>query len=140
MNEQLEMIRKICDSKKHKNPIRDIMRECRRDQPEIVCLCGSTRFMEAFQAANLKETLAGRIVLSVGCNTKADSDIFKFYEYEDMIGVKGKLDELHKRKIDLADEVLVLNVDGYIGDSTRSEIEYAEANGKPVRYLQPLNS
>lgn len=140
MNEQLEMIRKICDSKKHKNPIRDIMRECRRDQPEIVCLCGSTRFMEAFQAANLKETMAGKIVLSVGCNTKADSDIFKFYEYEDMIGAKGALDELHKRKIDLADEVLVLNVDGYIGDSTRSEIEYAEANGKPVRYLQPLNA
>ena len=49
---------------------------------------------------------------------------------------KLALDELHKRKIDLADEVFVLNVGGYIGSSTRSEIEYAEAHGKPVTYLE----
>jgi cell division protein FtsB len=58
---------------------------------------------------------------------------------------KIALDELHKRKIDLADEVLVLNVGGYIGESTRSEIEYARKLGKPVRYLEsaanlPLNA
>jgi hypothetical protein len=51
--------------------------------------------------------------------------------------VKEIVDEVHKRKIDLADEVLVLNIDGYIGESTRSEINYAMAHGKPVRYIEP---
>lgn len=106
--------------------------------PEIVCLCGSTRFGEAFQAANLKETLAGKIVLSIGCNMKSDSEIFGHLPQAELDEIKIRLDELHKRKIDLSDEVLVLNVGGYIGDSTRSEIEYAEANHVPVRYLEPL--
>jgi len=101
-----------------------------KTKPTIVCLCGSTRFMDAFRAANLRETLAGRIVLTVGCDTKSD----------DMLGLgestKRMLDELHKRKIDLADEILVLNVGGYIGQSTRGEIDYAVANGKRVRWLE----
>lgn len=104
-------------------------------KPTIVCLCGSTRFMEAFQAANLRETLAGKIVLSVSCNTKSDSDLLKMGELTEE--VKAQLDELHKRKIDLADEILVLNVGGYIGDSTRSEIAYAFRHGKVVRWLEP---
>lgn len=98
-------------------------------RPKIICLCGSTRFMEAFQQANLRETLAGNIVLTVGCDTKRciwPKDI------------KEKLDELHMRKIDLADEVFVLNVGGYVGESTRNEIAYAKATGKPVNYLEPL--
>jgi hypothetical protein len=104
--------------------------------PKIVCLCGSTRFMEAFQSANLNETVQGNIVLSVGCNTQSDADLFgsQFEKTE----LKRQLDDLHKRKIDLADEVLVLNVGGYVGESTRSEIEYATATGKPVRYLEPI--
>lgn len=108
-----------------------------RFKPRIVCLCGSTRFYEAFQQANYSETMAGRIVLSVG-----------FYPHSSAIHGHGEgvghnsvekvaLDELHKRKIDLADEVFVLNVGGYIGESTRSEIEYALAHDKPVRYLEP---
>lgn len=103
--------------------------------PTVVCLCGSTRFMEAFQQANLSETLAGRIVLSVGCNTKSDVDLLAAGEMTPAL--KAELDELHKRKIDLADEVLVLNVGGYIGESTRSEVEYALAHGKVVRWLEP---
>ena len=99
--------------------------------PRIVCLCGSTRFMEAFQEANLRETLAGRIVLSVGCDTKSDAMLGLSPE------IKAMLDELHKRKIDLAHEILVLNVGGYIGASTRSEIAYAKTEGKAVRYLEP---
>jgi len=106
------------------------------DKPPIVCLCGSTRFMEAFQQANLKETLAGKIVLSIGCNTKSDTNLMVMGELTGE--TKAMLDELHKRKIDLADEVLILNGGGYIGKSTRSEIEYAEAKGKPVRYLEPM--
>lgn len=97
--------------------------------PKIVCLCGSTRFMDAFKEMNLKLTVQGYIVLTVGCSTRLDVPAEK----------KMELDELHKRKIDLADEVLVLNVDGYIGDSTRSEIRYARMIGVGVRYLEPLD-
>jgi hypothetical protein len=103
-------------------------------KPRIVCLCGSTRFMEAFQAANLDETISGRIVLSVGCNTKSDADLARLGQLTPE--TKAALDELHKRKIDLADEVLVLNVGGYVGASTRGEIEYARAHGKPIRWLE----
>lgn len=102
--------------------------------PLIVCLCGSTRFMEAWQKANLEETLAGRIVLSIGCNTKSDADLQRLGELT--AEKKAELDELHKRKIDLSDEVFVLNVGGYIGSSTRSEIDYAFANNKRIRFLE----
>lgn len=101
--------------------------------PLVVCLCGSTRFHEAFQQANYALTLAGEIVLSIGCNTKSDAGLGITDEQ------KIALDELHKRKIDIADEVLVLNVGGYIGESTRCEIKYATNCGKPVRYLEPSN-
>jgi hypothetical protein len=108
-------------------------------RPEIVVLCGSTRFHTAFRAANLAETLAGRIVLSIGCDTKSDADLQAAGALgADLPAAKIALDELHKRKIDLADWVFVLNVGGYIGDSTRSEIDYAEKVGTPVRYLEPL--
>ncbi len=104
-------------------------------RPKIVCLCGSTRFFDTFQRANFDETMAGRIVLTVGFYPHAQSKAHG----EDVgitTGQKAELDELHKRKIDVADEILVLNVGGYIGDSTRSEIAYAESTGKPVRWLE----
>jgi hypothetical protein len=97
-------------------------------RPVVVCLCGSGRFREAFDQAEFDETLAGRIVLTIGCNTK---DVAR---HPDLAKHKPILDALHLRKIDLADEVLVLNVGGYIGESTRREIEYAERTGKPIRY------
>lgn len=103
-------------------------------RPPIICLCGSTRFFEAFQEASLKETVAGKIVLSIGCNLRSDHQLWA--DPAERAAIKERLDELHKRKIDLADEVLVLNIGGYIGDSTRSEINYAVAHGKPVRYLE----
>lgn len=103
-------------------------------RPTIVCLCGSTRFMDAFQQANLAETIAGRIVLSIGCNTKCDADLIALGELT--TDAKERLDELHKRKIDLADEVLILNVGGYVGQSTRSELRYAREHGKRVRWLE----
>ena len=106
------------------------------DRPKIVYLCGSTRFWREFQRASLRETMAGRIVLSIGAASGTDDEHFGNLAREEYDKVKTMLDELHKRKIDLADEVLVLNVDGYIGSSTRSEIEYAEAHGKPVKYLE----
>jgi hypothetical protein len=105
--------------------------------PRIVCLCGSTRFSEAFQQAQLLSTLAGRIVLTIGCNMKSDKEVFSHYSETQLRGIKCKLDELHKRKIDLADEIFVLNVGGYIGESTRNEIEYAVAHKKYIVYLEP---
>ncbi|KKK55873.1 hypothetical protein LCGC14_3070170, partial [marine sediment metagenome] len=96
-----------------------------------VCLCGSTRFMDAFHETGWQLTLAGYIVLSVGVCKHAE------HHGGEALGqdVADKLDELHKRKIDLADWVLVLNVDGHIGDSTRAEIEYATVKGKQISYL-----
>lgn len=106
-------------------------------RPTIVCLCGSTRFSTAFQEANLRETLAGRIVLSIGCDMRSDTEIFGQLPAQELAAIKAKLDELHLRKIDLADEVLVLNVGGYIGQSTAREIAYAAQHGKRLRWWEP---
>lgn len=105
--------------------------------PHIVCLCGSTRFYKEFQVANYEETMKGNIVLSVGFYPHAVNEM-----HGEGVGItpeqKEALDELHKRKIDLCDEVLVLNVGGYIGDSTRSEIEYAKKRKVAIRYLESV--
>jgi hypothetical protein len=104
--------------------------------PVIVCLCGSTRFGNYFRAANLRLTLAGQIVLSIGCDTKSDADLAAANDLGvDVEQAKIGLDELHKRKIDLADYVLVVSDEsGYFGDSTSGEIRYAVEHGKPVRF------
>jgi len=108
-------------------------------RPRIVCLCGSTRFYREFQEANYRETMAGRIVLSVGFYPHSATEA-----HGEGVGAtpeqKAALDELHLRKIDLADEVLVLNVGGYIGDSTRREIAHAAEHGKPIRYVEPVGT
>ena len=106
--------------------------------PPIVCLCGSTRFMDAFFEAGWKETLAGKIVLSVGVCKYADAGGAHGAEVLGPDTVQ-RLDDLHLRKIELADEVLVLNVGGYIGPSTGNELAYALALGKPVRTLEALD-
>jgi hypothetical protein len=104
------------------------------ERPTIVCLCGSTRFSAAFRDEMLRLTLDGVIVLTVGCMTHSDTQLGTIITPEK----KAKLDELHKRKIDLADEILVLNIQDYIGESTRSEIDYAKQHGKTVRYLEAV--
>jgi len=108
--------------------------------PKIVCLCGSTRFWKQFQESGLQETLAGGIVLFIGVARCRDDDDKSFGGYvptDQYDAIKKELDELHLRKIDLADEVLILNVGGYIGESTRRELEYARANDKVIRFLEP---
>lgn len=105
-------------------------------KPVIVCLCGSTRFGEAFEKANFDETLKGNIILTIGCTARSDNDLFGQLPAEDMESIKATLDELHLRKIDMADEVLILNVGGYIGESTQGELDYAIAHGKVIRYLE----
>lgn len=107
--------------------------------PKVVCLCGSTRFWREFQRAGLRETMAGRIVLSIGAASGTDDEHFGNLDQYEYDRIKTELDELHLRKIDLADEILVLNVDGYIGESTARELEYAKQHGKAVRFLEPVN-
>lgn len=104
------------------------------ERPTIVCLCGSTRFSQAFQQANFEETLAGHIVLTIGCDFKSDAALGLTHED------KERMDILHKHKIDLADEILVLNVGGYIGTSTAGEIEHAHKQRKRIRFLESLTA
>ena len=98
----------------------------------VITLCGSTRFKDAFIEAQKRLTLEGNIVISVGLfGHSGDNEVWAE-------GIKEMLDDMHKRKIDMADEIFVINVGGYIGSSTRSEIEYATTRGKTVRYLESV--
>lgn len=104
---------------------------------KVVTLCGSTRFKEQFMEAQKRLTLEGYIVISVGLFGHAgDQEVWDGMDEGTLSKTKEMLDDMHKRKIDMADEIYVINVGGYIGDSTRSEIRYAEAHGKPVRYYE----
>jgi len=114
----------------HGNPIVGLHRH---GGPRIVCLCGSTRFKEEILAAAGERTRAGEIVVMPGMFGHVDMPDVDWSTGGSAL--KIMLDELHKRKIDLADYVYVIDVDGYIGESTRSEIEYAESIGRPVIYL-----
>jgi hypothetical protein len=104
-------------------------------RPKVVTLCGSTRFKDEINAANARLTMEGNLVISLGVFGHTDMPDHDWSTSG--TEVKQMLDELHKRKIDLADEILVINVGGYIGESTRSEIRYAESVGVPVTYLEP---
>lgn len=102
----------------------------------IVCLCGSTRFAKEFMEAQFRETIAGHIVLTVGCfPRKADGSWDRMVVTD---AQKIELDKLHFDKIKMADEVFVINVGGYVGDSTRNEIAYATELERPIRYLESL--
>ena len=103
----------------------------------VITLCGSTRFKEAFIEVQKQLTLEGNIVISVGLfGHSGDSEVWENMDEGTFTKTKEMLDDMHKRKIDMADSIFVINVGGYIGDSTRSEIEYAKNNGKEVRYLE----
>ncbi len=106
-------------------------------RPVVVCLCGSTRFWREFQRASLAETIAGKIVLSIGAASGTDDEHFGNLPREEYDHVKAMLDELHLRKIEMADEVLILNIGDYIGESTARELAYARKLGKTVRFLEP---
>lgn len=111
------------------------------DPPKIACLCGSTRFYDQIQQANYDLTMRGEIVLSVGFYPHAKAE----HGHGEGVGhdsaEKTALDELHKRKMDLADYVLVVSDEtGYFGESTKGEIRYAVEHGKPVRFTEPRAS
>ena len=97
---------------------------------KIITLCGSTRFKEEFIEAQKRLTLEGNIVISVGLfGHSGDTEVWTNT-------TKVMLDDMHLRKIDLADEIFVINPGGYIGSSTGNEIEYATKSGKTVSYLE----
>lgn len=97
---------------------------------KVIALCGSTKFKEQYIETQKRLTLEGNIVISVGLfGHSGDDEVWTE-------GTKAMLDDMHLRKIDIADEVFVINVGGYIGKSTRNEIKYAIQNNKSVRYLE----
>lgn len=96
---------------------------------KVITLCGSTRFRDEFIAEQKRLTLEGNIVISVGLfGHSGDNEVLSE-------NIKAMLDDMHLRKIDMADEIFVINKGGYIGKSTRREIEYAIKNNKTVKYL-----
>ena len=112
-----------------------------KQKPKIVCLCGSTRFESCFREIILTETLKGNIVLvpsgyRIGDVTHPGHRFAQSIPVDEM---KVLFDSVHKAKIEMADEILVVNPDSYIGDSTRSEMEFALRLGKPIRFLDRVS-
>ncbi|CAH1218405.1 hypothetical protein PAECIP111893_04436 [Paenibacillus plantiphilus] len=110
-----------------------MLEESFRDgKPNVITLCGSTKFKGPFEEAMADLTLKGNIVIGVA-----------FFEQSDQIEITEEqaalLGRLHFHKIDMSDEIYVINVNGYVGQSTRQEIEYAARAGKKISYLEPVN-
>lgn len=104
----------------------------------IVCICGSTRFPQAHELAELHETLLGNVVIPLAMYGHADQPEgakFLTSDGDENTVEKQRIDGIHFKKIDIADEILVINVAGYVGSSTKREIAHANAQGKPVRWL-----
>ena len=97
---------------------------------KVITLCGSTKFKDDFLREQKRLTLEGNIVISVGLfGHSGDDEVWTE-------NTKEMLDDMHKRKIDIADEIFVINKNGYIGTSTKSEIEYATKTGKKVNFME----
>ena len=104
---------------------------------KVVTLCGSTKFKDQFMQVQKELTLKGYIVISVGLfGHSGDNEVWENMDEATLTKTKEMLDDMHKRKIDMADEIFVINVNGYIGESTKSEIQYALNKGKKVNYLE----
>ena len=103
----------------------------------VITLCGSTRFKDQFMEAQKRLTLEGKIVISVGLfGHSGDNEVWDGMDEGSLSKTKEMLDDMHKRKIDMADGIYVINVGGYVGESTKSEIAYALEHGKTVEYLE----
>lgn len=99
---------------------------------KVITLCGSTKFKDEFLREQKRLTLEGNIVISVGLfGHSGDDEVWAS-------NTKSMLDDMHKRKIDMADGIFVINKDGYIGDSTKNEIKYAILTGKTVSFMEPM--
>ena len=106
---------------------------------KVITLCGSTKFKEQFIRIQKELTLKGNIVISVGLfGHSGDNEVWENMDEGTLTKTKEMLDDMHKRKIDMSDEIFVINVGGYIGESTKSEIEYAKKTGKKINYLEEI--
>lgn len=106
----------------------------------IITLCGSTRFRKEFEKAQKELTLKGFIVISVGLfGHSGDDEVWEGMSEDTVTETKRMLDDMHKRKIDLAESIFVINPEGYIGSSTWSEICYAKMAGKGIEFLEPVD-
>ena len=106
---------------------------------KVITLCGSTRFKDEFMRVQKELTLKGNIVISVGLfGHSDDSEVWENMDEDTRTKIKEMLDDMYKVKIDMSDEIYVINVNGYIGESTKSEIEYAIKNNKKVNYLENI--
>ncbi|MBO5910458.1 MAG: hypothetical protein J6Q15_03005 [Clostridia bacterium] len=106
---------------------------------KVITLCGSTRFKDDFMREQKRLTLEGNIVISVGLfGHSGDNEVWENMDDGALTKTKEMLDDMHKRKIDLADEIFVINKNGYVGASTRSEIEYAISTNKKVNYMENI--
>ena len=106
------------------------------DKPKKVCLCGSSRFLPELYKAYIQETLKGNVVLTY----LPSRDSHDRAAWHNTVEAKKKIDKAHLARIDISDEILILNVGGYIGKSTYREITYAHKQGKPIRYIEPIIS
>lgn len=98
---------------------------------KVITLCGSTRFKDDFMKVQKELTLKGNIVISVGLfEHSGDNEVWEGMNEDTLTTTKIMIDDMHKRKIDMADEIYVINVGGYIGESTKSEIDYAKQHNK----------
>lgn len=107
-------------------------RDAEHTEAPVITLCGSTRFKAEFMEANQRLTMAGNVVVSLGVFGHTD---LPDYDWTEASSLKRTLDRIHLQKIRMADEVYIIDPGGYVGESTRREIAYAESLGKPVRYL-----
>lgn len=99
---------------------------------KVITLCGSTKFKDDFIREQKRLSLEGNIVISVGMfGHSGDNEVWSD-------NIKEMLDDMHKRKIDMSDEIFVINKGGYIGSSTKTEIEYAKSTNKKVNYMEPI--
>lgn len=107
----------------------------------VITLCGSTHFKDEFMEAQKRLTLEGNIVISVGLfGHTGDKEVWENMDEGTLTDTKEMIDDMHKRKVDMADGIYVINVGGYIGESTSSEIEYAKKHGKTVTYLEAISN
>jgi len=106
---------------------------------KVITLCGSTKFKEDFMREQKRLTLEGNIVISVGLfGHSGDAEVWENMDDGTLTRTKLMLDDMHKRKIDMADEIFVINKNGYIGESTKSEIEYAISTNKKVEFMEEI--
>lgn len=106
------------------------------ERAKVITLCGSTRFKSDFDAWNSRLTLDGNVVISVGV---FGHGMHPYHQEKYIAPKKPLLDQLHLQKIDMADEIFVIDPGGYVGDSTRREVEYARSKGKPVFFLSQID-